>query len=169
MRTLSKRAGKTLDLPTFQHTSIFRAVSQVLRTDPLFSRACEMFLDWSGTTQDEVDPQYAYCPFCRISPGPMSSAMVTERQHTAPLSVAVELAVQGTDSDNLMNFWGIMVAALWPQNDPVRRDQVMTILQVAGVTRPVISLQGFGYAVDNQTNFMLVSQGSITFNSLLNT
>lgn len=169
MRKLDLRPFKALDVPTFQHTSIFRAVSQVLRTDPLFPGACETFLDWSGTTLDEIDPQFGRCPFCRISPGPMASGMATERQHTAPMTVAVEIAVQGTNFDNLGNFWGLIVGALWPQNDAARRDQVMTILQAAGVTRPVIAMQGFGYAVDEQNNFMLVGQGSITFNSLLPT
>jgi hypothetical protein len=167
VRPTSRLAYPRLDVPVFQHTSIFRAVDLVLRNDPTFGRACNTFLAWTGSADDTKDPALSLCPYCRISPIPASSSMATERQHTAPLAVAIEAAVQGTDFDQLGNFWGLIWAVFFDMSDMARFNGVVAILQAAGVTRPVMTMQGFGYTVDNENNYMLVGRGTIMFNSLL--
>jgi hypothetical protein len=167
MRKLDKLAYPKLDIPTYQHVAIFRALGQVLRTDPIFPTACNLFLDWSGTSDDTKEPVHAFCPYCRITPGVSRAEMATERQHNAPLIVDVLVAVQGTNYDNLGNFWGLIHSAVWSQSNRGRFGQVNTILQSAGVTRPVMSIQGFFPVADNENNYMLIGNGQLTFNSLL--
>lgn len=167
MRQTSRLAYPKLDVHEFQHTTMFRAVELALRNDPTFSRACNTFLAWTGSADDTKDPALSLCPYCRISPMPGSSSMATERQHLAPLVVGIEAAVQGTDFDQLANFWGLIWAVFFDMSDMTRWQGVINSLQAAGVTRPVMTMQGFGYTVDDQNNFILVGRGTIAFNSLL--
>jgi hypothetical protein len=171
MKEYSRLAYPQLDLPVFQHVAIFRAVEKVLRTDRIFPRACSTFLSWRGTNADTWEPSFALCPYCRISPWPGGSNMATERQHNAPLIIAAEMAVIGTDFDNIGNFWGLVFNAIWSQADLTRFHQVTTMLLDAGVNRPVMTMQGFGThpdtSINTDNNLMMVATGHMTFNSLL--
>lgn len=170
MKDFDRISSPLLDLPQYQHTAIFRAVEQVLRTDQIFPRACNTFLCWRGTKADPWEPAFALCPYCRISPWPGGSSMATERQHSAPLIIAVECAVIGTNFDNIGNFWGLVWSAIFSQANSARFAQVSALLMNAGVTRPVMTMQGFGTSPDgsinDDNNLMLVARGNLTFNSL---
>lgn len=168
MRPSRRLSYPVLDLPTDQLVGIFRAIEKVLRNDATFSRACNTMLAWSGTQDDTKDPAWALCPYCRISPAPTSSDWATERQHHMPISIQVEMAVQGTDFDQLGNFWGAMRSAFFPTSIAAKND-IQDLLMGAGVTRPVIRLAAFGPTIDDENNFILIGRGSIEFNSLVTT
>jgi hypothetical protein len=169
MRKLSRLSYPRLDAPPWTLVSIFRAFDAVLRRDARFSTVCNTFLSWTGSGDDTRDPAYALCPYCRISPFPTSSDWVTEKQHNMPLTIQIEVAVQGTDFDQLGNFWGLIQAALFPQDNPAQRDVVITTLQAAGVTRPTVKLSAFGTDGDNESNYILIGRGSIQFGALVMT
>ena len=171
MNRLTKLNFPKVEAPTFQHVAMFRAVEAVLKTDGPFSRTCQTFLSWTGAKEDTWEPMFSLCPYCMISPWAVSSDMATEKQHTAPLTVGFKVAVQGTNFDNLGNFWGLIHYALFPQDQPARRDEVIAILEGAGVTRPVVRMQGFttdrDMSINNENNYMMIAVGNIQFNSLL--
>lgn len=169
MRSIPRLSAPRLGAPTDPLVAVFRAVEKVLRTDPAFSAACQTFLAWTGTALDAADIELGFCPFCRISPAPVASDMATEIQHRMPIAITVELAVAGTDFDNLGNFWGLIRNALWPVGDDARRALVQSNLMAAGVTRPVIRQAAFGSAGDRADGFLLVGLGTIQFNSLVMT
>lgn len=169
MRELALVSYPRLSIPTSQETAIFRAFDRVLQNDPLLSTTIQTYLSWSGTIGDTWEPALSLCPYLRISPFPTSSEWATEIQHRSPQTIHLEVAIQGTRFDELGNLWGLIQAALFPQNDPVHRDAVRTILMDAGVTKPTIRLSAFGSQVDNENNYMLIGRGSIEFGSLGNT
>ena len=166
MKQFSKLSFPRLGLPPFTPVRMFRALDQVLRTDPAFSTACNTFLSWTGTTEDAIEPTFGLCPYCRISPIGSPWEMVTEAQHSSPVFVDVVMAIQGLDFDQLGNFWGLLHYAIYPQNNPTRRAEVMTVMQTAGITRPVDRMTAFNWAGDNTNNYMMIGQGSIYLGGL---
>lgn len=167
MKTLRKLNFPSPKNPQAQETKIFRAFCKVLRNDPILSAATETFLDWSGTEGDTWEPSWGLCPYLRVSPFPTQSDWVTEKQHSSPTTVHLEVATQGTDFDQIGNYWGLIRAALFPQNNPTQRDLVIATLQTAGVTRPTIRLSAFGQQTDDKNQVILVARGSIEFGSLV--
>jgi hypothetical protein len=157
----------SLQVPQFQHVTIFRAVEQALRDDPTFSGACNTFLAWTGSALDTAVPEQSLCPFCKISPPTSPAQMATERQHSAPLNIDVEVAVKGTHFDDLGNFWGLIWAVFFDMGDMDRFNAMTAALQDAGVTRPVMTMQAFGHYTDENDNTLLIGRGTIQFNSLL--
>jgi hypothetical protein len=150
-------------------TKIFRAFDAVLRNDPMLSSLVQTWASWRGEDIDliELPPVAAMCPFLRVSPWPTSSDLETEQQHKMPLTVRLELAVVGTNTDVLMNFCGQVRLALFPQDDPVRRDAVADSIRAAGATRPVVMLNAFGIIRDPDEVPILIGQGSIQFSTLV--
>jgi hypothetical protein len=167
MRTPPKLSYPQLDLPQFPLVAVFRAVAQVLKTDPVFSRVCDTFLCWDGSVWDAWPPSYSLCPYCRISPFPTSSDWATEIQHKSPVTVHLELATKGTDFDQLGNFWGAVHTAIFQPGNPTAREAVINRLQAAGVTKPTVRMAAFGSEADDDNNVMLIGRGTIEFGSLL--
>lgn len=167
MRHRQHQPRRRVKAPEYQHVSIFRAVERALAADPAFRAACELFLSWDGSDLDFADPSQDLCPFCRITPAGSPGRMATERQHNAPLMIAVDIATAGTNYDDFGNFWGLIWHVFFDMSDMNRFNNVNTMLQAAGVTRPVMTMQAFHPFRDDDDNVLLRGQGTIAFNSLL--
>jgi len=159
--------------PDAHETRVFRAVEAVLKGDPILPAYVQTWSTWRGDRTDEIkfpqDITATLCPFLRLSPFPVASGMATEIEHLSPLMVQVELAIVGTNTDLLMNFFGAVRAAVWPQNNVVLRDNVMATIQLAKATRGEIKLPAYGAFRDPEDIPILVAQGSIQFNLLVST
>jgi hypothetical protein len=150
-----------LNLPDGAETLAFRAVERVLATDPLLSSAVRTLVAWRGEAADLLEPAFATCPFVKLSPAPAASAWETEGLHRAPLVVAIDLAVAGTDVDQLLNLWAAVRLALWPP-DPARAAVVRPIYDDARIVRPVLTLAGYGTRLDEKSGApMLAAAASL--------
>ena len=89
-------------------------------------------------------------------------------------SLELELAVQGTKMDNLMNFWAVIRGAIWPVDLTAQGIVIQKIRgahpDVEGVTKPTIQMSGFRSSEpDEMGRRMLLSSGNILFPMLIRT
>jgi len=132
-----------LRLPDVEETLAFRAIDKVLKHDVILHSVVKRYNSYTGSAEDTQMPTVSTCPYLQIVPKPLTSRWECEGQHRMPISVVIRLATQGTDIDDLMNFWGCVRRALWPTN-PARRAAVEAIINGAGIVRPTLKLSAFG-------------------------
>ncbi len=130
-------ASPKLKLPNTAEQVAFRAVDQILRSDPVLQTTVKAWRSWQGAPEDILAPTFETCPYLRISPRPEASRWETEQQHRMPLNIMLEAAVAGSDTDQIMNFWGAIRTALYPNNtvSSARLNQVMGIVQAARISK----------------------------------
>ena len=152
--------------PVAPETKIFRAAEAVFKGDPFLPSFVETWASWRGEDIDLVqlkDISHTQCPFLRLSPYPVASDMETEISHRAPMMIRCEMAVVGTNSDVLMNFWHVVRRAIYPQNNTALRDDIMAVFHQFGAQRPVIKMNAYGAWQDKDEWPILAAEGSIQF------
>src|SRR5205814_1784378 len=90
------------------------------------------------------DIMHTLCPFLRISPFPVASNQETETQHRMPLMVRIEVAIVGTNTDVLMNFYHAVRSAIYPQNNVALRDGIRSMMHTAGSSWGETKLPAYG-------------------------
>jgi hypothetical protein len=161
-------AAPKLKLPNSPEQIAFRLVEQILRSDPLLSTTMRTLRCWQGDSSDIQGPTFATCPFVRLSPSPEASARRTEIQHQMPLDVGIEVAVAGTDYDQLANFWGAVRSAIFPIVEP-RRTAVLTMSNTAKVTRSQMIMNGYRWKPEGEGIRLLYAQGTLQLILLVQT
>jgi hypothetical protein len=157
-----------LALPDVEETIAFRAVDSILRGDPTLQRVVRQFNSFNGESADTFGPTPATCPYLQLSPRPSASKWEAEGMHNMPFSVVIAAAVNGSDVDQLMNFWGHIRRALWPA-DPARNLAIQTLVAKARITRPTMTMQGYGSQLQKDGGRLLVAQGSLNVLLLIDT
>ena len=168
------RSAPDLQIPLSVESASFRAIESVLKNDPTLGPLLRHFSAWRDEDADLMEPEWGLCPYLRISPSPIESDWVTEGQHTGGFALNVQLAVQGTRIDNLMNFWAVVRNAIWPQDITASNAVAQKIRgahqDIEGVTKPRIQTSGFQPSEPDEMNRrMLIAAGSIFFPMLLRT
>ncbi len=157
-----------LGLPDAAETIAFRAVEKVLRNDPTLRTVLRHFHAWRGEADDILPPTPSTCPHLDIAPRPAASAWEAEGMHRMPFTVGFTLAVNGTRVDELMNLWGAIRRALWPA-DPAAMQRVREIVTGANITKPTLTLSGFGVQLQDKGARVLIAQGQLTVLLLIST
>jgi hypothetical protein len=85
-----------------------------------------------------------------------------------PFVIGFTLAVNGSNVDQLTNFWGHVRRALWPA-DPARMAVVRKIVVDAKITRPTLTLSAFGVQLQDQGARILMAQGQLKVLLLIST
>lgn len=122
-------SGSKLALPKGAETIAYRALEDVLRTDPTLNRVVKTWASWRGDPSDLLQPCPALCPFIQVSPRPAGASWAAEGLHKEPLYIAVFVAVAGLDVDELLNLWAAIRGAVFPQ-DQARHEVVAEKLMV---------------------------------------
>jgi hypothetical protein len=97
-----------------------------------------------------------------------------------PLSVGIEIAIVGTNVDNLLNVWGVVRSALFPQvpdpSSPVYAEQLalrakaMAAQTANGITRGTITRPSYRVERDSKTGSkILYAEGTFDLLLLINT
>ncbi len=153
--------------PDSPETKAFRAVEQVLRTDPQLKKIGVNFNTLTDDPGDVVDPSISQMPYLSLAPYAGGTGWYSEAEHESNVGVEIRLYVEGTHADDIMNFWAWVRGALFPQ-DPARRavvDGLMSPLVINGQ----LTKQGFsGYSPDGKAR-ALVAQGALVLRINVNT
>jgi hypothetical protein len=153
-------AAPKLKLPSTPEQIAFRAVDQMLRSDPLLSATVRQWGSWLGQPEDILPPTFATCPYIRISPAPETSDRQTETQHKMPLDIRIQAAVAGSDFDQLANFWGAIRSAVYPTVEP-RRTTILNMSNGARITRSQMTLNGYGWKEEGNGLRIMIAQGTL--------
>ncbi len=160
---MSTKAAPNLQIPRSIETACFRAICQVLRNDSVLGPATNTFVSWTDSDQDLYDPAWALCPWLKVSPFPTASDWITESQHSSPITLRVQLAVRGLNVDNLLNYFGAVRNAIFPQSSIAALNAVQQVLMGAGILKPTITLAGYGHSVDDEGLRILIADATIRF------
>jgi hypothetical protein len=161
-------ASPKLALPNAAEQLAFRCVDQILRSDPVLSGLKVSFRSWTGAPEDILDPTFATCPYLRISPKSGQSKWATEQQHQVDLVIGIQVAVAGSDADQLFNFWGAVRTALFPRT-AARLVTVQGMALTAQISKSIMTANGYGFSVTEQGLRMLIAAGTVQLVLLVQT
>jgi hypothetical protein len=88
--------------------------------------------------------------------------------HAMPFNLLIQCAVNGSDVDQIMNMWGFVRRALWPR-DPSRELAIQTRIAEAHITRPTMTMQGYGTKLAEGGVRLLAAQGTLNVLLLIDT
>lgn len=161
-------ASPKLALPNSSEKLAFRCVDQILRSDPVLSTTVKGWRSWKGEPEDILDPTFATCPYLRISPRSGVSKWASEQQHQVNLVIAIQVAVAGSDADQLFNFWQAVRNAIYP-NSQARLVTIMEMVQSALISKSIMTSGGYGLNVTEQGLRMLIATGTLEIVILVQT
>jgi hypothetical protein len=151
-----------------EETVAFRAIDGILKHDSTLKRVVKQYNSWTGEAQDVFGPTAATCPYLQIAPKPMPGTWESEGQQRLPFSITITCAVNGTNVDQLMNFWGHVRRALWPR-DPTHMASVAAITATAHITKGTLAMGAFGVHLPKDGSRMLIAQGALNLLLLIST
>ena len=159
------------DLDTAPETTAFRAIDAVVRADPTLKRLVGRNLySWLGDALDDAEPTLDRCPWLRLTPRPGTCDWENEGQHRMDLVVGFELAVAGTNADQVANLWHAVRLALFPQV-ATRRAAVRGHVE-ANITKGQITEPAYGIKTETKAGTvqkMLLAGGALQCVLLINT
>jgi hypothetical protein len=112
-------ATPKLDLDTAPRTAVFRQLDQMVRADATISRVFGTRIrSWTGDLSRDAKPLCkGDAPALRLTPfGLGQDAWYSPDQQFGDLGVEVELAIDGTNVDDLMNAWWAIQRAVYPSS-----------------------------------------------------
>lgn len=125
--------SKVTSFPDSPEAVVWDKFKTVLTSDAVLKAGVKDWRVLDGRGHDAEDwppPEPAGLPALRVTPQLGVSQWASESQHEVRLPIAFDMAVPGTEAADLMNFWGAIRSAVFPQ-DPTRRDYVNAQLDYA--------------------------------------
>lgn len=131
-------------LPESPESRAYRAVVQVLRTDPTLRGYGLKIRAWEGGQNDAKEIEsLGELPMLLVEPGRSTSGWLSPRQHESTMPLELRIAVPSEKACDLFDLWHAVRTALFP-SDPARLLAVRTIV---GETSAAATLTGQGTGV----------------------
>jgi hypothetical protein len=125
------------------------AIVTLLKNDPTLKTNVRHFLYYNGQdVLDDADADNIPKPFIRLHVRPGASGWFAAGQHKFPVHFMLEIAVNGTNSRNILKLWSQIRVALSPRRmAPSGNLTVLQVLQAGGLATWKIS--GAAYGIEN--------------------
>jgi hypothetical protein len=132
-----------LSLEEAVETTVFRALVEVLRANPVLDDVIQTWEVLDGASPTVQPPTTSQMPYLRVRAGPSDMQIAEESAWSIDFSVFVEIATAGTNQDDQTNLWGAVRLAL--SHSTLFQDaDVQAYLRAAGCTRHRVSRPQFG-------------------------
>jgi hypothetical protein len=120
-------------LPVGARTKVFRAITAILRRDPVLSSVVrpQNFRDWAGASHDTIEFTFSSSVAIRITPTNWPETWKYPDAFKGWLFLNVDMLIPGTDADDELNLWQAIERALYPE-DFAARSAIVAALQQAG-------------------------------------
>jgi hypothetical protein len=107
---------RSLDLPMSPRAAVFRAMEQIVRTNPVFGRVVkpDNFRTWQGHPRDSKPFDQSNTPAMRWTPMNTGEQFRTPELISGDLLINCEIIVRGTCCDDLTNFWWMLAKCFYP-------------------------------------------------------
>jgi len=158
-----------LPIPDCPETLAFRAVVNVIRSDPTLRRLNVTFIVWDGSPNDLTDPVASLLPFIELQPSPNGTGWAEADQHRSDVGVDITIAIKGTNADDLLNLWGVLRSALFPDPALSQRATVEAAMTSVGVFQGELVRQPFQVVSVDANTRMLVGEGTLKLRMNINT
>lgn len=156
-----------LDLPKSAYTKIYRAIEDQLKSDPVLQRVVKTWNIFQGKTQDFQAPSISQYPAIALLVSSSGMSPWSQATNEETMVIDIEIAVNGTDQDDLLNLWWAVQKALKPSTEG--RKRLVAALKDDPCTNVVF--EGFGKSALNHVKFRenntMVGTGSIYINMLI--
>ena len=165
---MGTKSAPKLDIPECCESKVFRTFEHILRNDFILGPATQTMVAFHDDDLQLQPISWSLCPYLSLKPFPSEGVWLTEGQHAMPLSIHITAAVRGLDVTNLMNYWALIRTALFPQTvAAVNAIQTLFANACAGsggvMTKPTISMNGYGPMIDDEGLRLMVAEGIIKF------
>lgn len=138
-----------------------------LRDDPILSGVVRYWGFFTGKPEDFQKPAVSQFPAIALNVASTGMSPWSQSSNEETMIINIEMAVTGTDMDDLLNLWWAVQKALKPSTlgrraiiDALRDDKCTTFV-----------FEGFGKSALNHVKFMednsVVGTGSVTINLLI--
>lgn len=154
-------------LPDCPEAKAMNAIVAILKTDPSLSRVDIQWQTWENDPTDEVNPTISRMPYIQLTPDKGSSKWVEESQHKADMTILIGLVVEGTHRNDIINLWGAIRGALFPQ-EATRKNHVQTLMSPLVANGELVS-QPFSFTMNDSGTKTLSASGSLYLKIYVNT
>lgn len=105
-----------LPLPVSSRTKVFRKLVSFMQADNILGRVFkeDSWYTWDGRNDAAVQLSSGAMPAIRLTPVGKAGVPQTPVRQTSPFGVAIELAVNSFNMDDLLNLWGAVELAIFP-------------------------------------------------------
>ncbi len=156
-----------LELPKSAYTKLYRAVEKQLKADPALQKVVKSWNVFQGKTQDFQTPSISQYPSVALLVSSSGMSPFSQASNEETMVIDLEMAVNGTDQDDLLNLWWAIQKALRPSTEG--RKALIAALKDDPCTTVVF--EGFGKSALNHVkireNNTMVGTGSIYINLLI--
>lgn len=156
-----------LNLEKSAYTKIYRAVERQLKNDPVLQGVVKCWNVFTGDHQDFQKPTVSQYPAVALLVSSSGMSPWSQATNEETMVIDIEMAVFGTDQDDLLNLWWAIQKALKPSTDG--RKALVAALRDDPCTTVVF--EGFGKSALNHVKFLqdnsMVGTGSIYINLLI--
>lgn len=126
-----------LDLNTAPRTSVFRKLVSLIKNDATIKRVLSKPVNlrvWDGGTSDTEPFGPAFAPCVRLTPTSGADSWWSPGATRGPLFIQVEMIVQGTNADDMMNLWWAIVRAIYPAAQSSTNANIQALQQAGAYT-----------------------------------
>lgn len=126
--------GPKLDLNTSPRTAVFRKIVGWVRNDPTIKRIVRptSIRAWDGLPQDGEPFAVGIAPCLRFTPANAAETFWSPGSTRGPLFINVEMLVEGTCVDDVLNLWWAVERAIYPQAQSSTNANVTALQQAGG-------------------------------------
>lgn len=153
-------ANPKLNLPTCFPVAIFRRIDHRLRNDPVLHRTVNTWMSWEGGPDDRTPPSIAQTPCVQLTPMAGEGNPWAASTLTGPLRITVDMEIQGSCVDDMINLWFAVMRAIYAADQAVRL-QLQRDLQSDGAFPGDCSF-GIPNFVDSGNEATMKASGTIT-------
>lgn len=156
-----------LNLPVSAYTKLYRAIERQLKDDPVLQGVVRCWNVFKGKTEDFQKPSINQYPAVALLVSSSGMSAWSQAANEETMVIDIEMAVAGTDQDDLLNLWWAIQKALKPSTKG--RKILIESLKDDGCTTVVF--EGFGKSALNHVKYRddntMVGTGSIYINLLI--
>jgi hypothetical protein len=107
-----------LDLDDSNETKVFRRLVAILQADPTLARLVRprSWFTWTGAPNEAAEFASGEAPAIRLTPVPGPDGWFGPEGMVNVLSVNLEIALNSTNADDLLNFWQAIRRAFYPRD-----------------------------------------------------
>lgn len=157
----------SLNLPKSPYTAIFRQVVEIIKTSPLLG-CVKSWKEFVGRPDDFQPPPVSAYPSIAIQVSSSGMTPWSQAASEETMIISFEIAVNGTDVDDLLNLWWAVQKSLKPYTRGRKR-----IVAAAGEADSctVVASADFSESALKHTKFRedmaMVGVGSIAINMII--
>lgn len=160
-----------LAIPNCNRTNVYRALVQVLQTNATLKSVVKTWRTWTGDPNDTLAPDNKQTPWIRITPVGQPASPETEVHTTSPFVLRLDVVVNGTNMDDLLNLNEAIERAIFDDQTSLlaKLNAACDTTKSGSVIQVLLKAPAIGTGQDVSGSQMLVATFEIVVKMLVRT